>query len=186
MMVVCLIVATAAAFPLFNTPTSPLTEVQAQGLFVEFIKRYGKTYAVDDFFNRFNIFKENVEWIINWNSDKSNTHQCGVNFFADLSESEWPRYKGLTMPGNWKEPDYTAMDNVKDEDDKMLQLIRKERGLSSIPDAFDWVEQGKLEPIRNQVCFSIKIFNVVFSFEFTSLHISLSTHYYIYFTLSFY
>lgn len=141
-----------------------LTDTQAQGLFVEFCKRYNKSYELggaSDFFKRFQIFRDNVQWIVDFNDNKSNTHQVGVNYFADMTPEEWVHFKGLKMPQGWAEPNFAEKDKLADKDDAMLMEVRhaKNYGLTDnydvlkddkVPKAVNWVENGTMLPIRNQ------------------------------------
>lgn len=149
----------------YTVSAAKLTDTQAQGLFVEFMKRYGKSYAVDNFFQRFDTFRDNVQWIIDWNDNKSNTHQVGVNFFADMTPDEWTSYKGLIVPSTWSEPDLVKFDNMKDEDDVLLQQIRQLR-TGDAPLSHSWVEKGIMLPIRDQKsCGSCYSFSAVACIE---------------------
>lgn len=144
-----------------------LTDTQAQGLFIEFARRYNKSYELDDFFKRFQVFRDNVQWIIDWNDDKSNTHTVGVNYFADMTPDEWTHYMGLKAPSDWKEPDYAALEKRAAKDDPELMELRRSKnyGLAEnynwkdeAPPAHDWHDEGIMLPIRNQQscgsCFS--------------------------------
>jgi xylem cysteine proteinase len=130
-----------------------LTDKQAQNLFVHFMKQHDKIYETAELFRRLAIFRENVDWMLAWNADKTNTHTVGINFFADLAPEEWVQFKGVTPPADWSEPDYEKLANIKDEDDVELQQIRKDHNTfrnSELADKVDWNEKGVMLPIRNQ------------------------------------
>jgi len=154
-----MVVAVMATLLVTSITAAKLTDTQAQGLFVEFARRYNKSYELADFFKRFEVFRDNVQWIIDFNEKKDRTHEVGVNFFADMTPEEWQHYKGLKIPNSFKEPDYAAMDKREEKDDEALIEMRRERGYgqeegfnwkTNAPDAFDWSEQGTMLPIRNQ------------------------------------
>jgi len=130
------------------TSAAKLTDKQYQGLFQEFTKRYGKQYEVADLFERFKIFKENLDFIMDWNSNSKNTHTVAVNYFTDMTPEEWTKFKGLIVPTDFKEPDLVKSDDLSNtdlpENLKNMNIDLKE------PGNFSWVEAGKVSPVRNQ------------------------------------
>lgn len=104
-------------------PTTKPTTAQVQGLYVSFIQEYKKTYEPSELFNRLSIFTDNINWMIDWNNDKTHTHQVGINFFADLAQDEWSQYTGLIPPKDWVEPDYAKFDKMADADNVALQEV---------------------------------------------------------------
>lgn len=162
-----------------TVPTQKLTTAQAQGLFVDFIKKHNKAYEASELFNRLQIFTDNVQWMIDWNNDKTNTHQVGINFFADLTEDEWAPYTGLNPPADWVEPDYAKIEAVADKDNAQLQDAYRLRPnlRDDQPTELNWNideydSEGKLLhkaaqlPIRNQLsCGSCYSFSVMAAVE---------------------
>ena len=59
---------------------------EKQQAFVQFIAKYGKTYASKtDMGTRFEIFSENYDVIKQHNSQENEAYKMGVNQFTDLS-----------------------------------------------------------------------------------------------------
>lgn len=58
--------------------------------FTNFQERFSKKYSsIEEFEQRFDIFRENVQNIINHNSDLSQNFTMGINQFTDLTASEF-------------------------------------------------------------------------------------------------
>jgi len=71
-----------------------------QAAFSAFMKKHGKTYAHDEFFSRFQIFKSNSA-IIKEHNKLNHTWTMGINEFADLTFSEFhARYTGYKHRDN--------------------------------------------------------------------------------------
>jgi len=79
-LILCAIVAVSAI------PT--LKEAEYQFLFTRFVAEHQKQYTSDQFFNRFNIFKTNVDYIRAENQ-KNHSYELGMNQFGDLTAHEF-------------------------------------------------------------------------------------------------
>lgn len=112
-----------------------LTESQFQYLFTEFIAEHGKQYASESFFERYNIFKQNVQHINTVNAE-GHSYTLGINQFADLTPSE---FQDQYLTGyNHVEAGYRQSRNTED--------------LSHVARAaeVDWVSRGAVTPVKNQ------------------------------------
>jgi cathepsin L len=65
-----------------------LTESEYQQAFTEFIVEHGRTYASADFFERYNIFKRNLD-TINAHNTEDHSWSMGMNKFGDLTPDEF-------------------------------------------------------------------------------------------------
>ena len=61
-----------------------LSEINFPYLFHHYQNQFSKNYSIDDYEMRFNIFKDNVEFIFNENM-KDNNYTLGFNHFTDLA-----------------------------------------------------------------------------------------------------
>jgi len=67
---------------------SAYTSNEYQYSFTLWMHEYGKMYTTEEFVERFEIFKVNMDYIRDWNAKNSST-VLGLNIFADLSNSEY-------------------------------------------------------------------------------------------------
>eukprot|EP00933_Yihiella_yeosuensis_P020764 TRINITY_DN1658_c0_g1_i2.p2 TRINITY_DN1658_c0_g1~~TRINITY_DN1658_c0_g1_i2.p2 ORF type:complete len:331 (-),score=47.59 TRINITY_DN1658_c0_g1_i2:199-1191(-) len=79
-----LIVAATAA-----VATANLSEPQTQFLFTQFVQTHNANYETKDFFNKYSVFKQNLDVILAHNANPSKTFTMGVTKFADLTAEEF-------------------------------------------------------------------------------------------------
>jgi len=108
------------------------TERQYQREFSKFVKNYSKRYTTDEFFNRFAIFKENLDFVEEFNAQPGQTHTVGVNKFSDMTSEEM----AAKMNG------YRPQSNKA----KMGRAVE----VVSIEDAIDWVKAGAVTGVKDQ------------------------------------
>jgi hypothetical protein len=98
--------------------------------FVNFMHKYQKSYSHDEFFNRFSIFKANVDKYDAHNA-KNLSWTMGVNKFADLTGDEFSAlYKGFRIPENH---------------------VRRPVVLTgAAPSSIDWVTKGAVTDVKDQ------------------------------------
>jgi C1A family cysteine protease len=124
LLVVALAVAVAAI--------SPLSEVEYQARFVQYIEDFDKTYGHEEFFNRFNTFKYWVDFVREHNSGNS-TWTAGINQFSDLTPAEFKAQylSSLLIPN----------DHVTEFNDDTEVPV---------PNDVDWRTKGAVTPVKNQ------------------------------------
>ena len=85
---------------------------------------------------RFNIFKQNVDYIERSNSAGTKPYKLSVNQFADLTNEEFTasrnRFKGHMCSSIEKTPSF------------------KYGNVTDVPSSVDWRQQGAVTPIKNQ------------------------------------
>jgi C1A family cysteine protease len=119
---------------LFATSALALSEIEAQNEFVSFLGTFAKKYdTTAEFFKRFNIFKDNLEYI-NQRNSQNLTYTLGLNEFSDLSHAEFvATYVGKL---NNDAPDIAPI---------------SEEVVVGTPNAgIDWRNQGAVNAVRNQ------------------------------------
>jgi len=65
-----------------------LRESEYQSHFLDFTARFQKSYPTEEMFKRYNIFKDNLDYV-NEHNAKNETYTLGINEFSDLSHQEF-------------------------------------------------------------------------------------------------
>merc|ERR1711959_443676 len=134
MRVICalgLIVAVATALP-----ERELTEVEYEALWTPFQAQYNKVYHPAEVMTRYNIFKDNVDFINHHNKNLADKlgYTVGINEFADMTNAEFVRkyngYNARAMPK--KELNVEMFDT------------------SNLADSVDWTTKNAVTPVKNQ------------------------------------
>lgn len=122
-----------AAFALFFAVAFALSEVEYQDSFVGWMRQNAKSYGHDEFQARYQTFKNNLDFINEFNS--KNSHMTvALNKFADLSSTEFGALMlGVRVPAGYvHEATYQA--------DSTVQL----------PASKDWRKEGAVTHVKNQ------------------------------------
>jgi len=113
---------------------SPLSEQLYQESFTKFMQENSKTYEINQLFERYTIFKSNLDFIREHNS-QNHTYTVGVNAFADLTTEEFTQQlTGLDTSAMFKHWD-------------QLEQYVPPSGLAA-PAAVDW--RSKSTGVKNQ------------------------------------
>eukprot|EP01113_Clastostelium_recurvatum_P025576 TRINITY_DN3077_c1_g1_i2.p1 TRINITY_DN3077_c1_g1~~TRINITY_DN3077_c1_g1_i2.p1 ORF type:complete len:777 (-),score=187.40 TRINITY_DN3077_c1_g1_i2:52-2382(-) len=127
--------------------------------FEAFKTKYNKEYTTDsENEHRFEIFKQNFDFITAHNSDRTASSILAVNQFADLTQQE---YAALQMP-----PQRYDISEDDDADHQARRTASRAYVKPNIPASFDWRTKGVVSPVRNQAsCGSCWSFAVAGSLE---------------------
>jgi len=129
-LLVCLIVLVDAAY---------ITERQYQREFSKFVKTHGKKYTTDEFFNRFEIFKQNID-LIELHNSRGETSTMGVNQFADMTSDEFAAKMNGFKAGLKRAGKVATFTNAE-----------MERAANMGPNAMlDWRTHGAVTAIKDQ------------------------------------
>jgi len=129
LLVLAVLACTAAAL-------RPLTETQAELLFTQYTKQYGKKYeSAAEMFKRFAIFRTNMEQIRQHNADETKTFTVAMNQFGDLTNDEFRTQFNK----------YTPIDNSYLRSKNMVALENV-----TLPTSVDWNAAGKVTPVKDQ------------------------------------
>jgi cathepsin L len=108
---------------------------EAQDQFVQFMAIFNKKYeSTGELFKRFNIFKDNLEFIQEENA-KNNTYTLGVNEFTDLAHEEFVN---------------TYVGKLNNDKPEIPPVEAIEELAGPTPNDIDWRQRGAVNPVRNQ------------------------------------
>ncbi|KYR02954.1 cysteine proteinase [Tieghemostelium lacteum] len=134
------------------------SEVEYRNTFTQWMITYQKEYSANDFLKRYQIFKNNMDFVDEWNSKGSETI-LGLNLFADLSNDEFVN--------TYMMPKY---DVEQMQRDTVLEGIFGHSHISNnfVSDGVevDWRTKGAVSEVKNQgACGSCWSFSTTGSIE---------------------
>lgn len=128
--------------------------LQAEQLFSDFLATYKPVYIDDhnEMLKRFNIFKDNVKKIHEFNTHERGTARYAVTSFADLTYEEFSqKYLGLKP-------------SLRDAN--QIPMRKADIPQVHLPDTFDWRQHGAVTEVKNQgSCGSCWAFSVTGNIE---------------------
>jgi len=115
---------------------APLSNSEYEYLFTAWVNEYGKSYETAEFFNRFNVFKANLDLIREHNSQNA-SFTMGMNEFGDMT---WEEFRASYV-GGYKP---RAGEYIRS---KNYGLVKPTAGN---PASLDWRAKGVVTPVKNQ------------------------------------
>jgi len=109
-----------------------LSEKEYQTSFLSFMTNFNRVYSSDEFQYRFNVFRDNLDWIEQHNSE-GHTYTVGITPFADMTNAEYR----ATMLGFSNEP----------SEQVNVHYARSDEVLA---DTVDWRTKGYVTGVKNQ------------------------------------
>ncbi|MED6184659.1 hypothetical protein PIB30_049604 [Stylosanthes scabra] len=109
----------------------------------KWMEQYGKVYKnAEEKERRFQIFKNNVEFIESFNSAGDKSFKLSVNRFADLTVEEFKAsLNGLKKSSHWAAGAATA---------ELETASFRYENVTDIPETMDWRERDAVTPIKDQ------------------------------------
>ena len=105
----------------------------------KWMAQYGKSYKdVAEKGKRFQIFKDNVEFIESFNAAGNTPFKLSINRFADLSDDEFK----ASLNGQKKKH---GLGTVTE-----LETSFRHDNVTAIPATMDWRKRGAVTPIKDQ------------------------------------
>jgi len=115
---------------------APLSSDEYEFLFTAWVNEYGKSYETAEFFNRFNVFKTNLN-IIREHNAQNESFTMGMNEFGDMT---WEEFRASYIGGlKSRAGEYIRSKNYGE----VLPT-------PNIPSSLDWRTKGAVTPVKNQ------------------------------------
>ncbi|GMI96719.1 esponsive to dehydration 21B [Hibiscus trionum] len=129
------------------------TDDEVMAMYEHWLVQHGKSYnGLGEKEKRFVIFKENLRFIDEHNSDESHSFKLGLNRFADLTNGEYrSTYLGVKKPNR----------KVSRRSDRYAPRVG-----DALPDSVDWRKKGAVAPVKDQgSCGSCWAFSTIAAVE---------------------
>ncbi len=118
-----------------------IEERELQARFTGWMREHKRSYGSEEFLARWDQWRENAEFVERHNSDPTKTYKVAMNKYGDMSAVEFARvYTGLIRETN-KDSAVKANKRCDGHDSSAN---------GTIPDSFDWRDQGAVTPVKNQ------------------------------------
>jgi len=134
----CITILWACVYPLAmsRTLSESLSVVEAHQ---QWMMKYGRVYTnSSEMDNRFQIFKENLEYIEKFNNVGNKSYKFGLNSYSDLTSEEFiASHTGLKVPNQLSSS-------------KMRSTMMPFNQNDDVPTNFDWRKQGVVTDVKNQ------------------------------------
>ncbi|KAK1301118.1 Oryzain alpha chain [Acorus calamus] len=155
-----LLITAAAAMDMsiidYNQRHPPVrSEGELRSMYETWLRHHGKAYnGLDEKEKRFEIFKDNVQYVDERNGDPRLSFRLGLNRFADLTNEEYrSRFLGTRV-------------NATRGTERRSSDRYAYRGGEELPESVDWREKGAVAPVKDQgSCGSCWAFSTVASVE---------------------
>ncbi|KAL4282673.1 hypothetical protein GQ457_16G014890 [Hibiscus cannabinus] len=129
------------------------TDAEVMAMYEQWLVHHGKAYnGLGEKQKRFEIFKDNLRFIDEHNSDDTHSFKLGLNRFADVTNEEYrSTYLGVKKPNR----------KVSKRSDRYAPRVGE-----SLPDSVDWRKNGAVAPVKDQgSCGSCWAFSTVAAVE---------------------
>lgn len=110
-----------------------------KGLFERWLLRHGLMRDLDDKAKRFNVFKDNVKYIHEFNK-QGHSYKLALNKFGAMTKEEFRN----TYAGSKIDHHKTLRGERRGSGNFIYEKVK------SVPASIDWREKGAVTPVKNQ------------------------------------
>jgi len=121
---------------------APYSEAEYQHIFTKWMTQYEKNYEIEEFFHRYSIFKDNLNFISEHNA-QNHSYTVGLNQFADLNSKEFKARNKLV-----KRP--TSNENLNSKSKSVKADPPGTRRNPNPPPSIDWRQHGAVVAVKDQ------------------------------------
>jgi len=136
-----------------------IEERELQGRFNGWMRQHARSYDSDEFLERYNIWRENMAFVEEFNRAGDKSFTVAMNQYGDLAPEEFSRlYKGHMLPKDEEEQMRKRLDEQVEEEPATVG--------ATVPASWDWRTVGAVTAIENQgSCASCWAFAAAYALE---------------------
>jgi hypothetical protein len=140
-----------------------IEERELQGRFNGWMRQHARSYDSDEFLERYNVWRENMAFVEEFNRAGDKSFTVAMNQYGDLTPEEFSRfYKGHVLPKDEEEQMRKRLDEQQDtaEEEEPVTVG------ATVPASWDWRTVGAVTAIENQgSCSSCWAFSSAYALE---------------------
>jgi hypothetical protein len=122
-----------------------IEERELQGRFNGWMRQHARSYDSDEFLERYNIWRENMAFVEEFNRAGDKSFTVAMNQYGDLAPEEFSRlYKGHMLPKDEEEQMRTRLDEQTTAEEEPVTVG------ATVPASWDWRSVGAVTGIENQ------------------------------------
>ncbi|KAG8057770.1 hypothetical protein GUJ93_ZPchr0002g26399 [Zizania palustris] len=133
--VLCIAIAMAQGIPF--TEKDLATEATTWKLYEKWRGVHTVTADLAEKKTKYEVFKKNAKYVLDFNSNKGKPYKLGLNRFADMTLEEFKKkYTGAVKP---------AVDAVK-----KAKIVKSKVAAGNVPSSYDWRDYGAVTHVKDQ------------------------------------
>jgi C1A family cysteine protease len=126
-----------------------IEERELQGRFNGWMRQHARSYDSGEFLERYNIWRDNMAFVEEFNRSGDKTFTVAMNQYGDLEPEEFARlYKGHVLPADQEEHMRKRLET--DALDQEQELQEAATVGATLPSSWSWTAQGAVIGVENQ------------------------------------